>query len=65
MDPRFAVSREDFYSLQMELKQVQYTQGNHAERILRLEKRQADDAALKSVWNSPFPGVLSGTPQHG
>ncbi|KAF4968230.1 hypothetical protein FSARC_4321 [Fusarium sarcochroum] len=65
MDPRFPVSREDLYSLQMEVKQVQYTQSNHAERLLRLEKRQADDAALKSVWNSPFPGVLSGTPQTG
>ncbi|KAL4726187.1 hypothetical protein ACLX1H_006864 [Fusarium chlamydosporum] len=49
----------------MEVKQVQYTQSNHAERLLRLEKKQADDAALKSVWNSPFPGVLSGTPQTG
>jgi hypothetical protein len=65
MDPRFPVSREDLYSLQMEVKQVQYTQSNHAERLLRLEKKQADDAALKSVWNSPFPGVLSGTPQTG
>ncbi|KJZ74086.1 hypothetical protein HIM_06535 [Hirsutella minnesotensis 3608] len=49
----------------MEVKQVQYTQSNHAERILRLEKRHADDAALKSVWNSPFPGVIGGTPQQG
>ncbi|KAM0238771.1 hypothetical protein ACHAPO_003745 [Fusarium lateritium] len=49
----------------MEVKQVQYAQSNHAERLLRLEKKQADDAALKSVWNSPFPGVLSGTPQTG
>ena len=65
MDPRFSVSREELYNLQMELKQVQYAQANHAERILRLEKRQADDSALKSVWNSPFPGVLAGTPQHG
>lgn len=65
MDPRFPVTREDLYSLQMEVKQVQYTQSSHAERLLRLEKRQADDAALKSVWNSPFPGVLSGTPQTG
>jgi hypothetical protein len=67
MDPRFAVpiTRDDLYNLQMEVKQVQYTQNSHAERILRLEKRQTDDAALKSVWNSPFPGVLSGTPQHG
>ncbi|KAJ3496141.1 hypothetical protein NLG97_g2878 [Lecanicillium saksenae] len=49
----------------MEVKQVQYAQTNHAERILRLEKRQTDDTALKSVWNSPFPGVLAGTPQQG
>lgn len=65
MDPRFSVSRDELYNLQMELKQVQYAQANHAERIVRLEKRQADDSALKSVWNSPFPGVLAGTPQHG
>lgn len=65
MDPRFPVSREELYNLQMEVKQVQYTQTNHAERILRLEKRNADDSALKSVWNSPFPGVLAGTPQQG
>ncbi|UNI14168.1 hypothetical protein JDV02_000827 [Purpureocillium takamizusanense] len=65
MDPRFPVSREELYNLQMEVKQVQYTQTNHAERILRLEKRNADDSALKSVWNSPFPGVLGGTPQQG
>ncbi|CAH0052148.1 unnamed protein product [Clonostachys rhizophaga] len=65
MDPHFVVTREDLYNLQMEVKQVQYAQANHADRITKLEKRQADDAALKSVWNSPFPGVLSGTPQHG
>ncbi|KAH6668859.1 hypothetical protein B0J14DRAFT_487647 [Halenospora varia] len=51
----------------MDVKHVQDVQINHAERLLRLEKRQADDAALKSVWGngSPFPSVLSGTPQHG
>ncbi|KAE9367776.1 hypothetical protein N431DRAFT_348227 [Stipitochalara longipes BDJ] len=51
----------------MDVKHVQAVQINHADRILRLEKRQADDAALKSVWGtgSPFPGVLSGTPQQG
>ncbi|OAA38150.1 ubiquitin carboxyl-terminal hydrolase 19 [Metarhizium rileyi] len=65
MDTRFPVSREDLYNLQMEVKQVQYTQSNHAERILRLEKRSADDSALKSVWNSPFPGMLGGTPHQG
>jgi len=65
MDPRYAVSREEFYNLQMEVKQAQITQSGHGERIQRLEKRLADDAALKSVWNPPFPGVLGGTPQQG
>jgi len=65
MDPRFVVSRDEFHNVQMDVKQVQFIQQSHAERLLRLEKRQADDAALKSVWNSPFPSVLGGTPQHG
>lgn len=65
MDTRFPISRDDLYNLQMEVKQVQYTQSNHAERLLRLEKRSADDSALKSVWNSPFPGILGGTPHQG
>ncbi|KAG5941262.1 hypothetical protein E4U53_007449 [Claviceps sorghi] len=65
MDARFPITRDDLYSLQMEVKQVQYTQTSHAERLLRLEKRNAEDSALKSVWNSPFPGVLGGTPHQG
>lgn len=65
MDPRFQVTREEFHNVQMDVKQVQFIQQSHADRLLRLEKRQADDAALKSVWNSPFPSVLGGTPQHG
>ena len=67
MDPQFAASREDLYHVQMDVKHVQAVQNNHAERLSRLEKRQADDAALKSVWGpeSPFPSVLSGTPQQG
>ncbi|KAB5558655.1 hypothetical protein GE09DRAFT_963240 [Coniochaeta sp. 2T2.1] len=65
MDPRFVVTRDEFHDVQMDVKQVQFIQHSHAERLLRLEKRQADDAALKSVWNSPFPSVLGGTPQHG
>ncbi|KAL5598867.1 hypothetical protein BROUX41_003812 [Berkeleyomyces rouxiae] len=56
MDPRLVVPRDEFTSLQTEVK-------NHAERLSRLERRQQDDAALKSVWNSPFPSVLAGTPQ--
>ncbi|KAJ4145340.1 hypothetical protein LMH87_004194 [Akanthomyces muscarius] len=65
MDHPFPLTPEDLYNLQMELKQVQYAQTNHADRILRLEKRQTDDSTIKSVWNSPFPGVLAGTPQQG
>jgi len=49
----------------MELKRIHHVQLVHGERLRSLEKRQADDAALKSVWNSPFPSVLGGTPQHG
>ncbi|KAK8146471.1 hypothetical protein MY1884_001102 [Beauveria asiatica] len=65
MEQSFPITPEDLYNLQMEVKQVQYAQSSHAERISRLEKRQTDDLALKSVWNSPFPGVLAGTPQQG
>ncbi|TVY48435.1 Isoamyl acetate-hydrolyzing esterase-like protein [Lachnellula occidentalis] len=67
MDSQFTPSREELYHVQMDVKHVQAVQINHADRLLRLEKRQADDAALKSVWGtgSPFPGILSGTPQQG
>jgi len=65
MDPVFVVTREELHDVQMELKRVHHVQQLHGERLRSLEKRQADDAALKSVWNSPFPSVLGGTPQHG
>jgi hypothetical protein len=67
MDSQFPVTREELYHVQMDVKHVQAVQISHSDRISRLEKRQADDAALKSVWGpeSPFPSVLSGTPQHG
>lgn len=65
MDPRYPVTREELYSVHMDLKQMQIVQNSHAERLSRLEKRQADDAAIKSAWNSPFPSALGGTPQHG
>ncbi|KIV99398.1 uncharacterized protein PV09_08941 [Verruconis gallopava] len=65
MDPHTAAftPHNDFWRLEM-LK-VQHTQADHAERLARLERRQDDDARMKSVWgtSSPFPGVLSGTPQ--
>jgi len=65
MEDYFPATREEFYHVQMDIKHVQAVQINHADRILRLEKRQADDAALKSVWSSPFPSLMGGTPQHG
>ncbi|KAK4163515.1 hypothetical protein QBC43DRAFT_66275 [Cladorrhinum sp. PSN259] len=65
MEPPFIATREELHDVQMELKRVQSIQQQHSDRIRQLEKRQADDAALKSVWNSPFPSVLGGTPQHG
>ncbi|KAI0405361.1 hypothetical protein F4802DRAFT_179680 [Xylaria palmicola] len=65
MDPRFSATRDELYNVQMDVKQIQVVQNTHAERLSRLEKRQADDAAIKSAWNSPFPSALSGTPQHG
>lgn len=64
MDGHFSPTKESVYHLEMDVKHVHAVQINHADRILRLERRQADDAALKSVWNPPFPGVL-GTPQQG
>ncbi|GAB1320535.1 Ubiquitin carboxyl-terminal hydrolase 19 [Madurella fahalii] len=65
MEPVFIVTREELHDVQMELKRIQHVQQLHGDRLRSLEKRQADDAALKSVWNSPFPSVLGGTPQHG
>ncbi|KAK4190116.1 hypothetical protein QBC35DRAFT_378647 [Podospora australis] len=65
MEPVFIVSREEFHDVQMELKRVQSIQHQHSDRLRTLERRQADDAALKSVWHSPFPSVLGGTPQQG
>merc|ERR1711881_335517 len=65
MDPQSAAftPQNDYWRLEM-LK-AQHTQAEHAERLARLERRQEDDARMKSVWgtSSPFPGVLSGTPQ--
>lgn len=65
MEGQFPATREDLYHISMDVKHVQAVQSNHSDRLHRLEKRQADDAALKSVWNSPFPSVMGGTPQHG
>ncbi|KAL0931655.1 ubiquitin carboxyl-terminal hydrolase 19 [Colletotrichum truncatum] len=66
MDHRFPIARDDFFNIQMDLKQIQLVQNNQGERLARLERRQDQDASLKSVWQQhPFPGVLAGTPQQG
>lgn len=66
MDPRFPITRDEFFTLQMDLKHIQLLQSTQAERLARLERRQEQDAQLKSVWQQhPFPGVLAGTPQYG
>lgn len=63
MDSRFVGTRDEYQDVQMEVKRLQLVQHEHSERLRMLEKRQADDAALKSVWSSPFPGVMAST-QH-
>ncbi|KAK1462825.1 hypothetical protein CMEL01_13936 [Colletotrichum melonis] len=66
MDHRFPITRDDLFNIQMDLKQIQLVQSNQGERLIRLERRQEQDASLKSVWQqNPFPGVLAGTPQQG
>ncbi|MCJ1486464.1 hypothetical protein MMC06_006641 [Schaereria dolodes] len=49
------------------MKTVYATQAEHSERLSRLERRQDDDSRMRSVWgnSSPFPSILSGTPQQG
>lgn len=58
-------SNNETWRLQSDIVRFQQVQAEHAERIARLERRQEDDARMKSVWGqtSPFPSVLSGTPQ--
>jgi len=69
MDPQTVAftPHNDIWRFQAEMLRVQQTQQDHAERLMRLEKRQEEDMRIKSLWgsSSPFPGVLSGTPQHG
>lgn len=60
-------TNHDNWRLQSDVARVQQVQNDHSERIARLERRQDEDARMKSVWgnSSPFPSVLSGTPQQG
>ncbi|EKG21616.1 hypothetical protein MPH_01050 [Macrophomina phaseolina MS6] len=67
MDPQSVsfTPRDDIWRIHSEMLRVQQTQAEHADRLARLERRQDEDARVKSVWgtSSPFPSVLGGTPQ--
>ncbi len=69
MDPQSLAftPRDDIWRFQSDLLRLQQTQTEQGERLMRVERRLEDDARMKSVWgtSSPFPGVLSGTPQQG
>lgn len=60
-------TNSDTWRVQENLTRLQQISSEHADRIARLERRQDEDARVKSVWgaSSPFPSVLSGTPQQG
>ena len=60
-------SKEELWVLQNEMKNVYATQAEHSDRLARLERRHDDETRMKSAWGSqsPFPGILNGTPQQG
>jgi ubiquitin carboxyl-terminal hydrolase 4/11/15 len=70
MDPQsasFTPRDDNIWRMQNDMIRVQQNQAELAERLSRVERRQDEDARAKSVWgtSSPFPSVLSGTPQQG
>jgi hypothetical protein len=59
MESQFPVApRDELWRLQEDIKDLFATQGQHSERIMRLEKRRDEDTRVKNVWApvSPFPG---------
>ena len=66
MEGQYA-TKEELWRLQESLTDISSTQSQHADRIMRLEKRREDDGRVKNVWtpSSPFTGVLGSAPQHG
>ena len=69
MDPQSLAfqPQPDLWQLSTSMRNVQEVQQDHAERLIRLERRNEEETRTKSIWgpSSPFPGVISGTPQHG
>lgn len=69
MDPESVAfqPRDDLWRFQDEMLSVQQTQAELIDRVSRLERRQEDESRMKNVWgtSSPFPSVLTGTPQQG
>lgn len=67
MDPssRAFTPQNEVWQLSSAMKSFQDVQDDHAERLSRVERRQEEEAKIKSVWgpSSPFPGVLSGMSQ--
>lgn len=57
----------DSWQFESDVARIQQVQAEHSERLSRLERRHDDETRVKNVWgpSSPFPGILSGTPQQG
>jgi len=69
MDPQNALfqPQPDIWHVVGELQRLQTIQTEHSDRLSRVERRQEDTSRIKSVWggSSPFPSILSGTPNQG
>lgn len=59
-------TREEFWRLQSTIDALSATQQQHAERIMRIEKKGEDGVKPKSLWgaSSPFPSGLSSSHSH-
>ena len=68
MESQFPVAtKEDLWRLQEDIKDLFANQGQHSERIMRLEKRRDDDTRVKNVWGpvSPYPASFANSAQQG
>lgn len=68
MESQFPVAtREELWRLQEEIKDLFATQGQHSERIMRLEKRRDEDTRVKNVWGAgpQFSGPLGNSALQG